>query len=440
MRLPPGPGPHTNPAQTIRYFREITSDTIGFVQRRFDRFGDIYYAPVRGTGLFVSKHPDHLDEVLRTKARSFEKTTTGFAARRLFQLLGNGLVNANGEHWRRHRRMINPALSRKRIQSYGPTIAEYARDEVARWQFGQRVAIDRQMAALTLRIVTRVLFDQDAGSYVDRVAEAMDAFREAQGLGSLLPSWVPHEANRRFEDALSEVNRIIDDMIASRRAATDLGDDLLSMMVGATDDDGTQFDDQELRDELLTLFFAGHETTSNALVWTLYLLSQNPDAERWVREELHAYEGEIEIERLGELSRTTAAIEEALRLLPPVCVVSRTASEDVEIGGYEVPAGAEFLAWFYHTHRDARWFPEPLVYRPQRFVEEPTWPKAAYMPFGAGQRTCIGKHFALMEATLILAVLMRARRFEYVESAPPVPSIAITLAPRDPLRLRVQPV
>ncbi len=439
MNFPPGPGAHRNPIETVRYFREITSDPFGLVERRFEAFGDMYYAPLRGTGLYVMRHPDHLDEVLRTKGKSFEKTQSGFAARRIKQLLGDGLVNAEGEHWRRHRRMINPALGRTRIESYAPTIVDYTTQQAQGWKLGQTVDVARGLTSLTLQIVTKVLFDNDAGPHVERVHGAMQAFRDSQGLGMVLPDWMPYGPNKRFDAALVAVNEIIDEMIDDRRKSSERGDDLLSTLVEAVDaeGDGGGLSNEELRDELLTMFFAGHETTSNALVWTLYLLSQNPEIESWVREELPPSEQKIGIESLPGLKRCQAAIEEAMRLFPPVCVISRTAKEDVRIGEFDVTAGSEVLAWFYFTHRDERWFPDPLAYNPQRFLDEPTWPKAAYMPFGAGQRTCIGKHFALMEATLILAELMRQVRLEYVDDRPPDPVLAITLAPRRPMRMRI---
>lgn len=443
-RFPPGPPAPRNILQTVQYFREISEDTIAFVGRRFDAYGDIYYAPIRGQHLFVTRHPEHFEEVLLTKAKHFEKTSKGLAAQRLRDLLGNGLVNSEGEMWRRHRRMINPALSRTTIHTYAATMVDFTRERLGGWRAGHTIDVHKEMTELTLRIVTKVLFDSDSRAYADTVQNAMTSLRGMNGLGALMPKWAPLPSNRRFYGAIAAVDDIIFSMIEDRRrlSADELAarTDLLSCLLRATDEDGDDaaLTPQELRDELLTLFFAGHETTSNGLVWTFHLLSENPDVLAWVLEELAELGDErLVAEDVERLPRTRAAFEEAMRLYPPVCVFSRTASDDVTLGDYLVPEGSEVLLWFYWAHHDPRWFPEPHSYLPERFLEpDRSIPKLAFMPFGAGQRTCIGKHFAMMEAVLILATILRERQL-LRNGDRVVPELSVTLAPKGGLRMRV---
>lgn len=439
-RFPPGPPEPKGPIALARYFRDLTSDSIAFVGERFDRYGDIYYAPLRGNHLFATRHPDHFEQVLVKQARSFEKTTEGFAAKRIRQLLGDGLVNIDGDVWRRHRRLINPALSRQTLEQYASTFVGQTEAMLDDWLTGQTIDLGFALTGLTLRIVTKVLFDHDSGEIVDTVHDAMEAFKRSMGVGMIIPDALPWPSNKRFFSAIDVVDEIIQDMVEQRRAlpVEELRErsDLMSALILATDEDGG-LDDQELRDELMTLFFAGHETTSNALVWALYLLSQHPDVRDWVVEELPT-DRELTYADFEQLPRTRAALEEAMRVFPPVCTLSRTAVEDVVIDGYDIPAGSEVLIWFYWAHHDQRWFPEPDRYDPPRFLDDPDWPRLAYMPFGGGQRTCVGKHFALLEGTLILATVLRRCTLEYEAASPPRTRMTVTLSPADPMRMRVQ--
>ncbi|MCB9537362.1 MAG: cytochrome P450 [Myxococcales bacterium] len=436
MHTPPGPPPVRNPLQFVRYVRDITRDPIDFVGRRFAEYGDLYYAPIGKTRLYVTRHPDHIGEVLVTQAGRFGKTETGRAADRLKHFLGQGLLNSNGDLWRRQRSAINPGFSRRRIAAYAGTVVEATEAALDAWRPGETVDLSRAMMALTLRAVTRALFDHDVRDDTDEVAAAMTAFRRATGATSLLPAWLPFGPARHAADALAAVDRIVYRLIDGRLALDrdDLAarDDLLSQLaLGMRDAPADAMSRTLLRDELLTLFLAGHDTTSHALTWALYLVSQHPAVEADLHAEVDALGRPAAFDDLDALPLTGQILDEAMRLYPPASVVSRQAFEDAEVGGFPIPAGSEVLVWLYHTHHDPRWYPQPEAFVPARFAPDaPPRPKHSYLPFGAGARQCIGKHFALMEAKLVLARVARRFTLRLAPGHTVARDFAVTLAPR----------
>jgi cytochrome P450 len=448
---PPGPPPRDSLLAHARYFTGFLLDPIGFVARRFDRYGDIYYAPSAGTGLYVIRHPDHLREVLVTRASSFHKTHSAFA--RLSLVLGDGLLTTDGDTWKRQRRMVQPAFSSARLAGYaGVMVQEAARaagagDAEGAWRDGEVRDISREMMELTLRVVSRTLFGHDVPArHIDVVGHAMRVFQTSLVRPDVLPAWMPSPQRRKLEGALDALDAMTYGIIAARRASPAREPDLLQMLVDAVDDegDGGRLGEKELRDQLVTLFLAGHETTSHALTWTLYLLSRNPRAERALHEELDHVLGDRDptYEDLARLPYTEQVIHESMRLYPPVYSMARRAHEDTAIGPYAVPAGSEVILWIYMTHRDPRFYPEPDAFRPERFTpdEEAKRPKLAHLPFGAGPRACIGKVFAMMEARLVLATLARRWRFELApgrRGGSVVPQPRITLVPRGGMKMRL---
>jgi cytochrome P450 len=451
LQLPPGPPPNRTPWGLYSYLRAFLRDPAGFVGRRFAEYGDMYYAPLGPTRLYVTRHPDHIRDALLDKGASFKKTETGNAARHLRRFLGNGLLLSNGELWRKQRRMINPSLHKKRIEAYAEIMLGHTRGLLERWRPGETVDVSAAMMQLTLGIVTQSLFDYGVEGRAGAVMEVMETFRAIADKPSILPAWLPLPNELRTRRALALVDGIIYDMIDERRA---LGEealaqrpDLLSALILATDDEAAPGDErrmtrQLLRDELLTMFLAGHETTSHALSWTFYLLSQHPEAEARLAAELdEVLAGRpptlADLPRLAYLDRV---LSEAMRIYPPAPVISRTAIEDTEIGGYTLPAGAELIIWLYWTHRDPRWFPEPERFDPDRFAPEaPPLPRGAYLPFGGGTRICIGKEFALMEARLVLATVAQRFRLRLEPGQDLTPRFAVTLSPRNGLRMRPEP-
>ena len=443
-RTPPGPPPREGVVDSLIYFYRFLTDSIGTVGSRFDRYGDIYYAPSGGVGLYVLRHPDHLYEVLVKDAAKYSKSHSSLSM--LTKVLGHGLLTTDGATWRRQRRMIQPAFGPKRLAGYAEMMVdETTRIEGGHWRDGVELDVSREMMELTLRVVCRTLFGHDIRGQTEAVAAAMEAFHGLLLTPSMIPDWVPIPSRRRADEAFAKLDRIIFDIIDGRRRGGEAPEppDLLQMLLEARDDaedgDGGGLDDREIRDQLVTLFLAGHETTSHGLTWAWYLLSQHPEAQAKLHAELDEVLGgrAPTYDDLERLPYTRQVFEEAMRLYPPAYTMTRRAEEDTTIGGYPVPAGSEVVLWIYWTHHDPRWWPEPEAFRPERFApdEAAKRPKLAYMPFGAGGRACIGKVFAIIEATLILAELAQRYRFELVPGHPVVPRPRITLAPKHGMKM-----
>ena len=457
-KQPRGPGGRSRWA-ILRRQLPLLLDPIGTVGGRFARYGDAYLVPQRGHDLYVFRGPEHVQDVLVTHAAAFDKQHTAF--HRLSEVLGDALLTSEGERWRRQRRLVQPAFARPRLAQYGAVMVEEAASAVeqlvaraAAESGGLRVDLSREINALTLRIVTRTLFGEEAkipGVTAEviqtaRTGAAMQAINRYFGLPDvLLRAWPP--AGRRFEAAQRDLNDAVQQLIAARRQS--LGpdaqpSDLLSALMLTRDEQGQALTQEELRDQLLTLYVAGHETTSHALSWTFYLLSQHPD----VRARLDAEHARVlggrlpTFEDLAALPYTEQVLNEALRLYPPVFAIPRRAQRDVRVGEYAVPKGSEVLLWIYYTQRDPRYYEEPERFMPERFASDVVAqrPKYAYAPFGAGQRACIGQLFALQEAQLVLATWLPRLRLEYAGRKAPRLRTGVTLAPRGGLPMRVHGV
>ncbi|MEM9695429.1 MAG: cytochrome P450, partial [Myxococcota bacterium] len=369
--LPPGPPERRGPLDALPYYYRFFRDSIGAVEERFDRYGDIYYAPSDGVGLYVLKHPDHLHDVLAKRAADFGKTHTAFT--QLEDFVGRGLLLTDGEEWRRQRRLVNPAFAKKRLVDYAAMMVDEAARATATWYPGQVRDMSREMMELTLRIVCRTLFSHDVTRQSDRVAHAMEAFREALLRPRFLPRWVPFLGEDRSFRARDELDGILMSLVEARRRSPERAPDppdLLQMLVTAEDGEGGGgLQDREIRDQLLTLFIAGHETTSHALSWTLYLLAKHPEQEAKLHAELdRVLDGRPpRYDDLAALPFTRWCFEEAMRLYPPAYTLARRAERDTKIGDYAVAAGSEVVMWIWHTHRDPKWWPEPTLFRPERF-------------------------------------------------------------------------
>ncbi|MCA9704657.1 MAG: cytochrome P450 [Myxococcales bacterium] len=444
---PPGPPPRRGGLHSLGYFYRFATDPFGFVGERFERYGDVYFAPSDGTGLFVLRHPDHIREVLALRSSRFAKQHSAFG--RLSQVLGEGLLTADGEAWKRHRRMIQPAFHRSRLSDYAEVMIDETERTIAAWSDGEVRDIAREMVELTLRVVSRTLFSHDARGQTDAVAHAMRLLNGVLGRPALLPAWVPTPTKARVRRAVEGLDALVYGLVDERRAAIERGEpglprDLLQALVTTVDEEGDHgtLSRQEVRDELVTLFLAGHETTSHALTWTWMLLSRNPGQRALLHRELDAVlAGRAPSSSdLEALPLTERILCESMRLYPPAFVLARRAVEDTEVGGYFVPAGSEVVIWTWFTHRDPRWYPAPEVFRPDRFLPEAraARPKMAYLPFGGGPRACIGSAFSLMESRLVLATIARRFELELLPGQRPRTRTGVTLSPRHgmPMRLR----
>lgn len=447
IERPPGPPPRRGGLHSLGYFLRFLVDPFGFIRQRFERYGDIYYAPSDGRGLYVLRHPDHIREVLALQSGRFRKGHS--AIERMSQVLGRGLLTADGEHWKRHRRMIQPAFHRRRLAAYAEVMVDETERTIAGWRDGEVRDIGREMVDLTLRIVSRALFGRDARGEVETVARAMDALNESFGRPAILPPWVPTPGRARVRRAVADLDRLVYGMVEERRGAAARtsgpgSDDLLQALVDAVDEegDGASLTPREVRDELVTLLLAGHETTSHALTWTWMLLSRNPHERARLHEELAAVPQarSVAFDDLEALPLTRRVLEESMRLYPPAFMLARRAVEDAEVGGYVIPAGSEVVVWTWMTHHDPRWYPRPEAFEPDRFTPEASAerPKMAYLPFGGGPRSCIGAAFSLVESRLVLATIARRFELELVPGHRVRTKPGITLAPKGgmPMRLR----
>lgn len=433
---PPGPTWASESERPLKErLIELTQNPIGRIRRRFETFGDIFYLKTQGTPMYVLRHPDHLHEILVTKASSFVKRSKD-----LDVFLGDGLLTSNGELWRRQRRLIQPAFTKQRIAGYCAVMVEHSRRMIARWQNGQVRDVSRDMMELTLSVVSKTLLDHDVEGDNDAVAHAMTVLQNTTGAFDPLPRWVPTPLHLKKERAARELDRIMYPMIDARAAGGDK-QDLISQLKRASDAEGTM-SRKQLRDELVTLFLAGHETTALTMTWTFFLLSDYPAEEARLFEEVDRVLGgrHPAFEDLEALEHTRNVVQEAMRLFPPLYILPRVASEATEVGGFEIAAGSEMVLWVYFAQRDPRWFPRPDEFRPDRFREgsnEILHPHA-YLPFGAGSRTCIGRHFAMAEAQLILATVAQRYRLRLEPGQQVVLSPRVTLGPREPIRMRIE--
>jgi len=436
--FPPGPG-----GSTFAFlFGHRRRDPLAFFTKLARDYGDVSQLRLLNFRTLFINHPDDIEDVLVNKARKFEKGRVMKANMRLF---GEGLLTSERDFWLRQRRLAQPAFHRARVAAYGTTMVEYAERAMRGWKSGEVRDIHEDMMEITLQIVGKTLFNAELTRDAKEVGETMEVLLKLAadfGKSILIPLWVPTPRNLRARMGIRRIEKIIYRIIAQKRAeASDTGD-LLSMLLAVQDEDGSRMTDKQLRDETITLFLAGHETTANALSWTIWLLAQNPAAEKKFFEELAGVlNGRApNVEDMPKLTYTANILTESMRLYPPAWGMARLVKEEVEVAGYKLAPGAGVACAQWVVHRDARWFEEPKRFLPERWEGDLTkrLPRFAYFPFGGGPRQCIGNSFALMEATLILATIAQKFRFKLVEGHPVKPLASITLRPQHGIRATLE--
>jgi cytochrome P450 len=428
--LPPGP-----PGRLLSGHIAEFHHFLDFLPRCARAYGDVVTFRFGPRRIFLLNHPDLIERVLVTDARHYRK----HQGLQLFKvLLGNGLVTSEGDFWLRQRRLAQPAFLRQRVHAYGPIMVELTERHLAGWADGQERDLHVEMEELTGKIALKTLFDLEAE--VDRhafnaahhqILRIIDArFRRLLRL----PDWLPTPENLRLRRALKHLDAVLYRFVQLGRSRPHPGTDLLSVLLLAQDEDGSRMTDKQLRDETMTLFLAGHETTALTLTWSWYLLAQHPEAEERLAAEWRDVLGgrPPAVDDVPRLRFTECVVLEAMRLLPPVYVIGREAIDAVELGGYRARPGTTVLMSQWVTHRDPRWFDEPEKFRPERWEDGllNRLPKYAYYPFGGGPRVCIGNTFALLEAVLLLAAIGRRFRGRLVPGHPVEPWPSITLRPR----------
>ena len=437
--MPPGP----RSLLPGRFLRPLQRDPIPFFARLARDYGDAAMFSVLGQKIVFFNHPDLIAELLVAQNRFFHKSRVLQRSKTVF---GEGLLTSEDPLHLRQRRLAQPAFHRDRIARYAEVMVERAVSARERWRDGQTLDVHHEMMRLTLEVVARTLFDAEVEDEADEIGAALtslvDLFPLLMNPAAPLLQKLPVPSSRRFRRAVERLDRTIFAIIDERRASGADRGDLLSMLLLAQDveGDGGGMTDRQLRDEAMTLFLAGHETTANALAWTWYLLGLHSD----VAGALHAHVGEVLRGRLPtaadypRLQFVEMVLAESMRLFPPAWAISRLAMADVTIGEWLVPRGAVAVVAQAVMHRDARFWPDPERFDPMRFTAEgkASRPKFSYFPFGGGPRICIGEGFAWMEGVLILATLAQRWRMELL-SREVEAQASITLRPRGGIRMRL---
>jgi cytochrome P450 len=468
------PGPHGLLAARLLALAFLRNRLVP-LQQLAERYGDVAFFTIRGNPFALLNHPDHVRDVLVTRHRMFHK---GVGLERARVLLGNGLLTSEDAHHQRQRRLLQPAFHRDRVAGYAATMVTFAERYVSHWREAETRDISQEMAKLTLAIAGKTLFDTDVEDRADvigsAVTQALSAFDIAlMPYGERLVNW-PIPQARRFRHAKARLDEIVYRMIADRRAAGAgagralsglrqgsgparrseaeaagppsgevTGHDVLSMLIAARDeDDGRGMTDEEVRDEVMTLLLAGHETTANALTWTWYLLSQHPDARARAQAEVRQVcDGRVpSLADLPCLTYTRAVLSESMRLFPPAYLVGRRALEEYRVPGtdYVLPPRTVIFVSQYLLHRDARFWDAATEFRPERWLEgDPSRHRFAYFPFGAGPRVCIGEQFAWMEGVLVLATIAARWRLDLAPGQRIDVQPTITLRAKYGMRMRI---
>ncbi len=405
-------------------------------------YGDVVeYRTALGTftALF---HPDHVERVLLQEPGRFQQVDIDTFD---IGIDPEGLVDVRGQQWRRQRTVMQPAFSMDQIRSYADSMVAATTDSITDWEDGETITLDDTFSELTLQILTRSLFDLDIESddaeVIARTARVLNQRVAIDNPSLLLPSWVPTPSNRRFKRTYQEFVDRVDAMIDERRESDDLGDDLLSILLTATADEGASLTETEVRDNMLTFLFAGHETTSLGLTYTIFLLAQHQDELERLRAEHSAVIGDDQpgFEHIPQLPHTKQVINEALRLYPPVPLLFREPTAPVGFDGYRVDPNVIVTLPQFTIHRDDRFWERPLSFDPDRWRDDGTTdrPEYAYFPFGGGPRHCIGIRFARLEMQLVLAVLCRRYEFELLSEPEIEFDPGVTLRPANPVQVRV---
>ena len=436
--LPPGP----DGLPFVGITREFAADRLGFVERIAREYGDVVRTPVAGGEDFYTLfHPDHVRHVLVENNGNYVK---GEFFQRQLDFLGTGVLNAEGEAWRRQRHAVEPAFHPDRIDGYAEAMTGFTARLVEAWEDGEVRNVHEDVMGLTLEIVAKALFDVDIRESGDDVGRALEAVmahgRRRSGRLVDVPDWVPTPGNVEYLRASRALDSVVDGIIEERRGTDDAGD-VVSMLMRTETPDGTRLSDEAIRDEVMTLLLAGHETTAQALTYALHLLSHYPDVEERLVAELGDVLGGATPtpDDLDDLRYTEQVVRESMRLYPPVWGLLRESIDDDEIGGYRIPAGSTIGMYQWVTHRDARFFDDPLAFDPDRWTDDfrRDLHPFAYFPFSGGPRRCLGDRFAMAEARLVLATMLQDVHLEALRGEDLDLSPSITLRPADGLRMRV---
>ncbi|MCG5216090.1 cytochrome P450 [Streptosporangium sp. KLBMP 9127] len=441
--IPPGPPLRATPV----LFKRLVTDRIGLLTSATAKYGDAVRLAIGPKTIYLFNHPDHAKHVLADNSAAYHKGIGLAQARRV---IGDGLLTSEGEVWRRQRRMIQPMFQNKRIAQQDTVIAEEAGRLVDRLRGhvgGGPVDVAREMTGLALGVIGRTLLDSDLGPYAS-IGHSFEGVQDQAMFEmvtlSMVPLWLPLPLHLRFRRSRRELYRVVDQFVADRLARPGDGEDLLSrLIVSARQEEDQVAARQRLREELVTILLAGHETTASTLSWAFHLIDGHPE----VRERLHAEAVAVLGDRppvyedLHRLKYTAMVLEEVMRLYPPVWALTRVAQQRDNVGGYDVPAGADVMISPYTLQRHPDFWDAPDRFDPERFdpARPSNRPRYAYIPFGAGPRFCVGNHLGMMEATFVLAMVARDLRLTGLPGRTAFPEAMLSLRIRGGLPMTVHP-
>ncbi|HRE48119.1 MAG TPA: cytochrome P450 [Aggregatilineales bacterium] len=425
--------------EKLRRLRALRRDPLNYFLSLPREWGDLCYFQLWGLKSIYLNHPQHIHEMLVEKAKLFVRSRSQTQV--ISRLIGKSILTTDGDFWRRQRKLVQPAFHHKRIAGYADIMVKHTLTLAESWQAGEQRNAAHDMMEVTLAIVAESLFGADVRGAAQTVGKAVEegqtAVTEQSFMFIPIPAWLPIPQNLAMRRSTEALDAVILPIIAERRKTGKDTGDLLSMLLLAVDDEdaAVRMTDEQVRNEAMTMFLAGHETTANALAWTWYLLGRNPDVEAKLHAELdRVLAGHTPtLDDLPNLPYTEMVIKESMRLYPPAWIITRSAVEDTTLGGFRVPKGTIAALSPYVTHRDPRFFPDPERFYPERFLKEneTKLSREAYMPFGDGPHICIGNMFAMMEARLILATLASRYRLVLPPNFTAEPLALIALRPRD---------
>jgi cytochrome P450 len=435
------------PKSPLRNYLRMRRAPLPFWEGCVRRYGGFVHVPFGPVDVVLLSDPTLIERVLIEDTASYRKH---FGTRILKAVVGEGLLTNEGDSWLRQRRLAQPAFHKKRIESYAGAMVDYTARTLETWRDGETRDVHEELSRLTLEIVGKTLFDADVRPRAHAVGGALGTvlgtFERRLASGFHLPFWVPTPRNRRFRRATEVLEDLIQGILAERRAAPGDRGDLLSMLTAARDEaTGAGMSQEQLRDEVMTLVLAGHETTANTLVWTFHLLSENPAVESRLAEELAGVLGPPAaarvptLEDVPRLPYAADVLRESMRLYPAAWGVGREAAREADVGPWRIAPRTTVLILQWTVHRDERFFARAASFEPERWAGDfaRSLPRFAYFPFGGGPRQCIGNAFATMEATLLLATI--ASRWRLRGTGTPVePVAAATLRPRGPVPMRLE--
>lgn len=429
-----------------REFQDFRSSQLESIYTLTSRLGRVASINIMGMTIHLISEPDVIRELLVKESKHLHRDPMTKAI--LGRLIGNGVFIAEDKAWQRQRKLVQPVFHAAHIHDFVTVFADHARELCDRWQIGSTQQLDREMMALALHIICKTMFGTDVADQTARIGELMQvAMTEAEAqlrLGLPLPDWLPLPGLRRQRRAVKEIKEIllaiIDDHQRDLDAGGDPGADLLSMLLSARDEDGNPLRKEQVLDECLTIFVAGHETTAVALTWAWYLLLSHPAILTKLTTEIKSTIGDAPITYpdLERLPYLTQVVKETLRFYPPAPGFGRTPTSGFAVGEQQFQRGETLIVSIYTVHHQAEFYPEPDEFRPERFAPDaPQPPRYAYIPFGAGPRTCIGNAFAMLELQVVLATMIQSLTLGLAPGQEIIPETLVTLRPRDGVKVRV---